>query len=147
MSLTFPETGNEVHAWERIVRESATIRDWHRMTRPVLAGCAVAMMLGPFAWGQLPIGPEFQVNTYTTGDQSGPQVSSDAAGNFVVSWVSYPQDGSSSGAFARRFAAGATPLDSSEFVVPVVTLGGQGPPAVSATPDGAFDLRVEYPGR
>ena len=31
-------------------------------------------------------GAEFQVNTYTTGDQDRPRVASDAAGNFVVAW-------------------------------------------------------------
>jgi hypothetical protein len=35
-----------------------------------------------------PIGAEFQVNTYTTGNQLGPSVASDSAGNFVVVWTS-----------------------------------------------------------
>src|SRR5947199_350489 len=35
-----------------------------------------------------PQGPEFRVNTYTTGDQRSPSVAADAAGNFVVVWQS-----------------------------------------------------------
>ena len=34
-----------------------------------------------------PLGGEFQVNTYTTGNQVLPSVASDAAGNFVVVWA------------------------------------------------------------
>jgi hypothetical protein len=58
-------------------------------------------------------GNEFQVNTYTTGDQSEPAVGMDAAGRFVVTWTSYgydqPQDGDRSGVFARRFQSNTTP--------------------------------------
>jgi hypothetical protein len=52
-------------------------------------------------------GPEFQVNTYTTGDQIYPSVGSDGAGNFVVSWhvLSLPSPSTS----ARRFAGGLSP--------------------------------------
>src|SRR5436190_796399 len=39
------------------------------------------------------LGPEFRVNTYTTSDQSSPSVAADAAGNFVVVWSSFGQDG------------------------------------------------------
>src|SRR5688500_10450888 len=35
-----------------------------------------------------PFGPEFQVNTYTTSDQTSPSVAADSAGNFVVVWKS-----------------------------------------------------------
>jgi hypothetical protein len=52
-------------------------------------------------------GAEFRANTYTTGDQDTPVVTSDDVGNFVVAWesgfASGSQDGSSSGAFAQRY--------------------------------------------
>ena len=38
-------------------------------------------------------GSEFQVNTYTTGNQASPKVASDAAGDYVVVWESYAEDG------------------------------------------------------
>ena len=56
-----------------------------------------------------PVGTEFQVNTYTTGFQSLESVSSDAMGNFVVTWIS-PHDGDGFGVFAQRFAAPCPPL-------------------------------------
>lgn len=62
-----------------------------------------------------PVGPEFQVNTYTTGDQGlfkGPSVAADSAGNFVVVW----QRESYGGTVARRYASDGTPLGP-EFVV------------------------------
>jgi hypothetical protein len=48
-------------------------------------------------------GLEFRVNTYTTGDQGFPSVASDSAGNFVITWTSFDQDGSYGGVFAQRF--------------------------------------------
>jgi len=47
----------------------------------------------------VPLGGEFQVNTYTTGIQRPSAVASDAAGNFVVVWVSPGQDGDLHGVF------------------------------------------------
>jgi hypothetical protein len=51
----------------------------------------------------VPRGAEFRVNTYTAYAQEQPAVSSDASGNFVVSWESTLQDGSDRGVFAQRF--------------------------------------------
>ena len=51
-----------------------------------------------------PLGPEFRINTYTSGEQSLPAVGSDAAGNFVVVWRSYGQDGSHHGVFGQRYS-------------------------------------------
>ena len=48
------------------------------------------------------LGTEFQVNSYTTGDQMYPRVAANAAGNFVVTWNSNLQDGSFGGTFGRR---------------------------------------------
>jgi hypothetical protein len=69
-------------------------------------------------------GGEFQVNTYTTDDQHEPLVASDAAGNFVVVWASYGQDGSGDGVFGQRFDASGTPRGS-EFRVNTYTAGDQ----------------------
>ena len=48
-------------------------------------------------------GPDFAVNTFTTGSQAYPAVASDASGNFVVVWQSDGQDGAYAGIFAQRF--------------------------------------------
>jgi len=56
-----------------------------------------------YASSGTPLGSEFRVNTYTTGDQYAPAVASDASGNFVVVWASAPQDGSGLGVFGQRY--------------------------------------------
>src|SRR5690349_6099926 len=56
-----------------------------------------------------PLGPQFQVNTYTSNSQSVPAVAADSAGNFVVTWRSPGQDGSSYGVFGQRYDSAGTP--------------------------------------
>jgi hypothetical protein len=50
------------------------------------------------------LGPEFGVNTYTTGAQAAASVTADAQGNFVVGWSSFGQDGSGYGVFGQRYS-------------------------------------------
>jgi hypothetical protein len=50
-----------------------------------------------------PRGPEFRVNTYTTGMQYLSRLSVDPVGNFAVTWLSRDQDGSSHGAYMQRY--------------------------------------------
>ena len=83
------------------------------------------------------LGPEFQVNSYTTDDQTYPEVAADAAGNFVVVWRGGGQDGSGSGIFGQRFdAAGAQA--GGEFQVNSYTTLDQYSPAVASDDDGNF---------
>lgn len=51
----------------------------------------------------LPLGGEFQVNTYTTGNQTAPGVAVDDAGNFLVVWECDASDGDAEGIRARLF--------------------------------------------
>src|SRR4051812_19103447 len=72
-----------------------------------------------------PIGPEFRVNTFTTGAQKtffqSPQsVAVDAAGDFVVTWSSVGQDGSAYGIYAQRYNAAGVP-QGGEFQVNAFT--------------------------
>jgi hypothetical protein len=85
----------------------------------------------------LPIGTEFQVNTYTTGFQSDPDVSADADGNFVVIWSSEYQDGDETGVFGQRFDGGGNRLGG-EFQLNTYTTLHQYDPAVAADPNGNF---------
>ncbi len=89
-----------------------------------------------------PLGPsEFQVNTYTTGNQEWPSVAADSEGNFVVVWNS---DGSLGGdddrtsVQARRFRSDGTPLDPVEFQVNSYTTSYQGGQDVAVLPGGGF---------
>ena len=56
---------------------------------PFLAALAVPALSSAVV--AQPVGPEFQVNTYTTGDQWYSGVASDSSGNFVVVWQSLSQ--------------------------------------------------------
>jgi hypothetical protein len=83
------------------------------------------------------VGTEFQVNTYTTNDQSFPVVAQASGGSFVVVWNSYGQDGSSVGVHAQRFdSAGAAA--GTEFQVNTYTTSLQGAAAVAQASDGSF---------
>jgi hypothetical protein len=83
------------------------------------------------------VGPEFQVNTYTTNGQAHPRVRFDAAGNFVVIWASYGQDGSSGGIFGQRFDPNGA-KNGLEFQANTATLGNQRFPDLAVAPDGRF---------
>jgi hypothetical protein len=48
--------------------------------------------------------PEFQVSSYTTGQQNFPAVAADSEGTFVVTWTSYTQDGDGWGVFGQLLA-------------------------------------------
>ena len=82
---------------------------------------------------QVLLGPEFQVNTYTTFSQGAPSVASDGAGNFVVVWQS---TGAAESIFGRRFDAEGTPMGVAEFRVNSVTTGGHLQPRVASSATG-----------
>jgi hypothetical protein len=84
-----------------------------------------------------PQGPEFRVNSYTTGNQSFSAVASDAGGNFVVVWTSLNQDGNLYGIFGQRFNASGVP-QGGEFLVNSTTVDNQIYPAVSSDANGNF---------
>jgi len=83
------------------------------------------------------VGPEFQVNSTTTGTQYRPVVACDGGGNFVVIWNSYGQDGDRGGIFGQIFDGSGLPLGG-EFQVNTYTLGDQDYPRVAMQPSGEF---------
>ncbi len=90
-----------------------------------------------FDSGGSPIGAEFQVNTYTTNDQYHHAVGINAAGDFVVAWQSYMQDGSYEGVFGQMFDSGGSPIGT-EFQVNTYTTYSQNRPAVGMNAAGDF---------
>jgi hypothetical protein len=91
----------------------------------VRAVVGLALAAGPAA-GQIPVGTEFQANTYTTNRQQRPSVAVAREGQFVVTWSGYPaQDGDSYGVFARRYSASGIPIDAADFQVNSWTTGSQ----------------------
>jgi hypothetical protein len=82
-------------------------------------------------------GPDFQVNTFTTGHQGSAALASDAFGNFLVAWSSDRGDGDGVGIFAQRYdVVGAA--QGIEFQVNSYTSGIQTNPAVASDLDGNF---------
>ena len=83
----------------------------------------------------VPLGPEFRVNTYTTGQQAFPAVASDGAGSFVVVWQS--PDGLAEGIFGQRYDSSGAPLGP-EFRVNTNTANSQTRPSVAVDSAGNF---------
>ncbi|MEH2263534.1 beta strand repeat-containing protein [Nostoc sp.] len=75
-------------------------------------------------------GNEFKVNTYTTKDQINPTVAMDANGNFIISWSSLGEDGSSFGIYAQRYNSAGV-AQGNEFKVNTYTTSSQDNPTVA----------------
>jgi hypothetical protein len=108
-----------------------------------MAQARIAAIVGLFAWAgsavaaPLPDATEFQVNTYTVGDQGYPTICRAGSGQFVVAWEAYGQDGDSRGISAQRYDADGQPVGS-EFLVNTYTPGAQQLPDVACGQDGGF---------
>jgi len=97
---------------------------------------ALAMLVAlPKGVSAGPVGPEFVVNTATTGDQVCPSVASLQDGGFVVTWVSNDQ-APELDVKGQRYAADASPIGG-EFIAGV-TAGSYACPHVSGLNDGGF---------
>jgi hypothetical protein len=81
-------------------------------------------------------GPEFTLNTYTTGAQRDAAATADASGHFVVAWTS-EQGAGGENIFARRFDARGH-AEGGEFLVNVYTTESQRRPAIAADAAGNF---------
>ena len=79
----------------------------------------------------------FQVNTTSNGYQEYATVAMDAAGNFMVTWSSWGQDGDGWGVFAQRYDPQGNPLGK-EFQVNTSVVGDQLYSSVAANPAGGF---------
>lgn len=109
-----------------------------------LVGVGVAVMALPArpASAQTPLGAEFRVNAYTTGDQLHPRVAMDPSGGVTVVWQS-PQDGSGTGIYAQRYASTGSAVGG-EFRVNVYTTTDQRNPDVAVSQGGAVITWQNY---
>jgi hypothetical protein len=80
------------------------------------------------------VGTEFQVNTYTDNSQENPSVTALNDG-FVVTWLSYGQDGSGYGVYGQLYDGNGGRVGT-EFQVNTYTSNEQGNPSVTALNDG-----------
>jgi len=92
------------------------------------------------------VGPEFLVNTHTTGMQYAPRIAMDSAGDFVITWTSLGQDGSDFGIYAQRYSAAGQPLGG-EFRVNTYTTDRQYGPAIAMDSAGDFVVAWESEGQ
>jgi hypothetical protein len=85
---------------------------------------------------QIPAGTEFQVNSYTTGQQLAASLAADAEGDFVVVWASY-RFAVPSSVQAQRFASDGS-LRGPQFQVNADTTFHQDGQSVASDSDGNF---------
>ncbi len=90
-----------------------------------------------YAVGGAAAGGQFRVNTYAANNQITPRVAMDSAGDFVVTWASYGEDGSGYGVYAQRYSA-AGAAQSGEIPVNQTTANFQYLPDVSMDTAGDF---------
>ncbi len=85
-----------------------------------------------------PVGGEFQINAYTTGEQTRPSAAVEPDGDFVVVWQSFGSGGSDndgSSIQGQRYAADGDPVGG-QFQVNSYTTGFQISPAAAVDVDG-----------
>jgi hypothetical protein len=85
----------------------------------------------------LPTGGEFQVNSSTADVQYGPAVAKDQAGNFLVTWTGFGEQGYGYDVFGQRFDASGAPLGS-EFRINSYTTDSQNSSSVARAGTGGF---------
>ncbi len=94
------------------------------------------------------LGDEFQVNSYTTGNQLRPSVAADAQGNFVVVWQSRGSPGTDASDYsiqAQRYDSDGRPVGG-QFQVNSYTTSVQRIPSVGIDPQGNFAVVWESYG-
>jgi hypothetical protein len=108
----------------------------HRTCWGAIAACFLPPLIARGA--VVPIGSEFQVNTYTTGGQYYSAVACNPDGSFVVVWTgAADQDGSDYGIFGQRYDSnGAT--TGTEFQINTYTTSYQTSSRVCANAAGEF---------
>lgn len=82
-----------------------------------------------------PTGPEFQVNTFTPGEQGSPEATVLGDGGYLMAWSSDSQDGSGLGVYGQRFAADGTRIGG-EFRISPIDTYSQGVSDLHTLPDG-----------
>lgn len=88
-------------------------------------------------------GPEFRVNSATVGDQKSPAVAIDGAGNAIVAWQSFKQDGSEWGVYYTKLDGVDDTIPMGDVLVNNATIGSQQNPAVAASTGGHFVIAWE----
>lgn len=80
---------------------------------------------------------EFRINTTTQGFQGAPSIAGLDGGGFVVTWMSYGQDGSQEGVYAQIYGTEGSKIGA-EFQVNSYTPADQAYPSICALNNGGF---------
>ncbi len=110
------------------------------LTRGAAFLCVASALGAPPAHAVIPLGPEFQVNSFTPNPQGRPAAAADGSGGFIVVWESVGSpalDPTSYSIQGQRYAAGGSALGS-QFQVNSFTASHQNDPAVAADAAGNF---------
>ncbi len=92
------------------------------------------------------LGTEFQVNTYTSGNEQNPSVSMDSTGDFVVAWTSTTEDSGTAGVYAQAYTSRGN-AQGSEFLVNTYTTSSQAMPSVAMDQTGTFVVAWQSNGQ
>ena len=82
-------------------------------------------------------GSEVLVNTTTASDQFYPAITALSDGGYVVTWMSWNQDGSEWDIYAQRYTAAGV-ATGGEVLVNTITVNSQQDPAITALSDGGY---------
>jgi hypothetical protein len=97
----------------------------------------------------LPLGDEFKINTYTSGDQKYSSITQLTDNRFVVTWQSNGQDGSDSGIYGQVFDSNgriSSPVGV-EFQINTYTTRDQDRPCIARLTDSRFIVVWESDGQ
>ena len=90
-----------------------------------------------YAASGTPLGPEFLVNTYTTGEEGAASIAEQAGGAFIVVWTRGAPGGQFFDIYGQRYDAGGAPLGL-EFRINTFTTASQVIPKVASDAAGNF---------
>ncbi len=133
-------SGGQFHPDVGIQSDGGFVVAWTSTTSPVSDSSSWSVLGRRFSPTGTPEDEDFQVNTFTTGTQSGPSVAVLADDRFVVVWHSAGSSGSDASSFSiqgQLFAADGAP-EGGELQVNSYTRGEQSLPAAAALSDGGF---------
>jgi hypothetical protein len=106
-------------------------------------GLSLAQALSAAAQSPVPVGNQFQINTYTPNLQGRPIVAADSSGDWIAVWVSDGSPGTDVGPpgytsiQGQRYASDGS-AQGAQFQVNSYTTAAQGFPSVAMAPEGRF---------
>jgi flagellin-like hook-associated protein FlgL len=144
---TVTNTTTKVHTGTGGTAEDPTIAGG---TQTTTTGNVISLDLNtPTEFTPTKAGAEFQVNTFTNGNQAQPSVTMLSDGGFLATWWSEGQDDTvgtytydTRGVFGQRFDASGNPVGS-EFLINTTVANQQGSPAATSLSDGGFVVTWE----